>query len=258
MIQFKKALVASLVQHQKQFYFLLAALNLFALIVYLVIHIGVYGMHFFTPENNVLLKLFFTASCIAIALHAMGIFIILLEKFTVNRTPVFRKWKLTSVLLVILLLCFAACKQSFAVKGVMKDLTTGVKVSYSNMQPEEVVLVMNGEEIHHTDIPLGEQFTLINKNVKGLVQKNGRVSVGAALTITDTGGAVLLNEPDLFKNKESFEASDAQYLKCIISTGKPMKWDERYKVQVQFWDKWGSGKINNELTIYTNGEVSQE
>jgi hypothetical protein len=255
----KKAVAFALNTHHTQLYFLLGTINFMAFIVYIVVHTGVYGLTFqWEQEINVLPKLFFTASLIAVTLHLLALLVIGIEKIAARQNAAYQKIKFTTLVVFVLSLFIAACSQQPVVKGIMKDFNTGVKTTYQNLKPEEVVLVMNGEVIHHTDIPLGEQFTLVNKNVKGLVQKDGRVSIGTSLTISDTAGRVLLNEPDLFAGKASFPVEEARYLKCIVSTGKPMNWDEHYTVKVRFWDKWGQGKVDNEFTIFINGELSQE
>jgi hypothetical protein len=46
-----------------------------------------------------------------------------------------------------------------------------------------------------------------------------------------------------------FDAQDATYLKCTVSTGQPMAWEEKYTVQATFWDKYGDGRITNEVVI---------
>jgi hypothetical protein len=110
-------------------------------------------------------------------------------------------------------------------------------------------MVMNGEVIGHTDIPLGEEFIIVNKDVRGLVTKAGKVSVGCSLVITDKKNNILLKDQDLFKNVNGIDVEKAKYLKCIVSTGKPMEWEEEYNVHVVFWDKWGQGKIVNDVSI---------
>ncbi|CAN5774658.1 hypothetical protein BH10BAC3_BH10BAC3_05170 [soil metagenome] len=133
--------------------------------------------------------------------------------------------------------------------GVKKDFNTGLSASYTNMEPEKVFLVMNDEVLNHTDIPLGESFLLVDDGIKGMQVKNGKVTVGCALQITDSSGKVLLDEKDLFIGHDSFEEKDAKMLKCTVNTGAPMQWDEKYNVLVVFWDKNGTGKIENKVTI---------
>lgn len=108
---------------------------------------------------------------------------------------------------------------------------------------------MNDEVLNHTDIPIGEKFFLINDNVKGLKEKDGKISVGCSLKITDQKGKVLLDEKDLFKGEDVFKKEDAKMLRCTINTGDPMQWEEKYDVQVKFWDKYGDGYIENKVTI---------
>ena len=150
------------------------------------------------------------------------------------------------------LLCISilpACDGSVAVVGVKKDLNTGLSSSYKNMEPQKVYLLMNGEELGHTDIPIGETFYVINDNINGLVEKDGKVAVGCALKITDKTGKVLLEEADLFKGQDIFEPDSARQLRCAVTTGKPMEWEEQYHVLVKFWDKNADGSIENKVTI---------
>lgn len=103
--------------------------------------------------------------------------------------------------------------------------------------------------LNHTDIPLGESFIILNEKVKGFTVKDGKVSVGCALTITDKSGKALLSEPDLFKGNDVFKKDSLDYLRCTVNTGKPMEWEQNYDVSVLFTDKYGNGKIENKVTI---------
>ena len=149
---------------------------------------------------------------------------------------------------VVLITFLSACNSKVSM-GVKKDLNTGLYSSYVNMEPEKVFLVMNNEVLNHTDIPLGESFLLVNDGVSGLQEKNGKVNVGCSLQIADSGGKLLLDEKDLFEGHDEFEPKDAKMLKCTVSTGVPMKWEEKYNVTVVFWDKNSGGKIENKVTI---------
>lgn len=150
------------------------------------------------------------------------------------------------ILLITMLTVFTGCHYS---AGVKKDLRTGLSSSYKNMEPEKVFLVMNEEVLTHTDIPLGEKFMVINENVKGLEEREGKISLGCSLKITDQKGNVLLEAKDLFEGKELFKPEDASMLKCTVTTGDPMEWEKQYDIQVVFWDKYGDGKIENKVTI---------
>ena len=157
-------------------------------------------------------------------------------------------YKLVKVIpVVVFSLLFFSCKYKLA--GVKKDLATGLVTSYKEIQPAKAMLVMNNEVINHTDIPIGEKFVVINDGVEGLAVKNDKVKVGCYLKITDTSGAILLEEKDLFAGNDEFSPADARMLKCTVTTGEPMKWEENYKVFVSFWDKQGKGRIDNTVTI---------
>ena len=156
-----------------------------------------------------------------------------------------RLFTIIPALLVILLVY--GCKHNLA--GVKKDLATGLVTSYKEIEPGKAILVMNDEVINHTDIPIGEKFVVINDGVDGLVIKNDKVKVGCYLKIADESGNVLLEEKDLFAGNDEFSPKDARLLKCTVSTGEPMKWEENYKVLVSFWDKQGKGRIDNTVTI---------
>ncbi|MBC7886410.1 MAG: hypothetical protein H7Z13_00870 [Ferruginibacter sp.] len=157
-------------------------------------------------------------------------------------------FKKISVLFIPALLLYACNGQPLA--GISKDLNTGMVTSYSKIKPANTVIIMNEEKLGHTQIPLGEKFVVVNENVKGLVVKNDKISIGCSLRITDSKGNELLNEADLFKNNAGiYNKEDAEYLKCTVNTGKPMDFDQEYKVAVKFWDKYGSGTIENSFTI---------
>lgn len=160
------------------------------------------------------------------------------------------KWNYVSVPIVAILvaLMFASCGNS-PVAGFKKNMNTGMVTNYKGLAPESAMLVMNKEEINHTDIPLGEEFVLMNNGVKGFTLENNKAKIGCSLKISDKKGQVLLNEQDLFKGHDSFSPEDAANLRCTITTGAPMKSEEFYDVVVVFKDKLGEGNIENKFTI---------
>lgn len=155
--------------------------------------------------------------------------------------------RLTIITGLLVVLLVYGCKHKLA--GVKKDLATGLVTSYKEIEPAKAMLVMNDEAINHTDIPIGEKFIVINEGVDGLVEKNDKVKVGCYLRIADKSGNILLEEKDLFAGNDEFSPKDARMLKCTVTTGEPMKWEENYNVLVSFWDKQGTGRIDNTVTI---------
>ncbi|MET0464809.1 MAG: hypothetical protein ABW007_16725 [Chitinophagaceae bacterium] len=153
------------------------------------------------------------------------------------------------VIVILLSTSLYACKFPMR-KGFSIDGTTGLRVKYDGISTDNSKLVMNGEVLNHTDIPLGENFTLINNGIGGLTVKDKQVSVGCSLTITDTAGKAIFSDPDLFAAHGLFNKDSVQYLQCKVNTGSPMASDEQYVVNVTFWDKYGNGKIENSVRIH--------
>jgi hypothetical protein len=117
------------------------------------------------------------------------------------------------------------------------------------MSTETAEMVMDGGELNNSEVPLGASFAIVNDHVRGLVTKNDKYSIGCSLTITDKQGAKLLDLPDLFKGNDIFDLDKAGRLKCTVNTGNPMQKGELYTVTVVFSDKYGTGKIENQVTI---------
>jgi hypothetical protein len=142
-----------------------------------------------------------------------------------------------------------ACETKLHV-GIKKDAGNGITTSWNNLEPKEVLRVMNGERVSHNQVVLGESFAVINQGVEGLTVKEGKVSVGCSLLITDSSGKKILSENDLFKGNDTWDKDNARELKCTINTGKPMDWDQDYHIVVTFWDKYGKGKLENRLIAH--------
>ena len=164
--------------------------------------------------------------------------------------PFPRNYSLVGIifLCIVIFLSLLSCGGSLKV-GIKKDLSTGMVATYKNLEPGDIYLVMNGEVLNHTDIPLGESFLLVNSDIQGLHEIGGKVSLGCSLTIMDQDGLKVLEEKDLFAGRDIFDENEVDYLKCTINTGQPMQWEENYRVVATFWDKFGDGRITNEVSI---------
>lgn len=222
------------------------------LFIYAAVRIIFFDFPFeWAEETMLVVKMMITgasfAACISgILLLADGIHYAFIKWRTLHFTLIAKRMAIAMLLLIILI---SACNAQPPAVGTVKDISTGLTATYKKIKPSKVLLVMNDEEIHHTDIPIGESFMLVNNGIKGLTVKNSKVSVGCGLTIKDKAGKILLQSDDLFKGCDILDKDSADYLKCIVHTGKPMKWEEKYYVTVIFWDKYGSGKIENKVTI---------
>ena len=194
-----------------------------------------------------------TVSGIAGGLFLLGRFLSFFETHWYRRPG---HQALPAILLAAAGLVLTGCDQTTvstkvkgAVQGTINQPSTGLKANYRNMETENIKLVMNEEVLGHTDIPLGEKFYIINEGVKGLQEKEGQVSVGCSLQITDENGTVLMNEADLFAANDVFNKDSATLLRCAVSTGLPMESENFYLVKARFWDKYGEGFIENAVRI---------
>jgi hypothetical protein len=149
---------------------------------------------------------------------------------------------------IVVSFLFTACEGQLQF-GIMKDAGNGITTTYTNMEPGHVLRIMNGEVISHNQVVLGDKFAVINQHVKGLVVKEGKISIGCSLLITDKKGKKVLFEADLFKDNAVMDKDNAKELRCTISTGSPMDWQQEYNIVVTFWDKYGKGKLENKLDI---------
>jgi len=237
--------------HLKLFRMLLIVSNAVGLFLYGFLHFIFFDFPFNGNEEiQTLLKLFTVASIFAASISLLVLlsdaaeFVIRRKKQLLVTVYV----KTVAVALIAIIILLNACNTAVTA-GIKKDFNTGLSSTYTGMEPEKAFLVMNNEVLNHTDIPLGESFLVVNDNIKGLQTKNGKVTVGCSLKISDSQGKVLLEEKDLFAGHDEFDEKDAKMLKCTVNTGKPMQWEEKYDVAVIFWDKNDKGKIENKFSI---------
>lgn len=224
--------------------------NLAALTIYLLVRTLFHDYHIrMSEEIEIFSTTMLIGTLLGSALFALYFLTAIAELLLNNSLSfVLPRKVLACVMAAVVVLTFVSCNGQVSA-GIKKDLTTGLTAKYSNLEPGKVMLVMNDEILRHTDIPLGERFVLVNDNVKGLKEKDGNVSVGCSLVIKDKNGNELLNEPDLLKGDAGVFSKDITYLKCTVDTGEPMQWEETYAVNVVFWDKNGTGKIENTVNI---------
>lgn len=228
-----------------------AAGTLFAISVYLWVRILLHDIPFEIMEETSMLLQMILTSCAVVALctgsfYSMSFMIAKRNKIVAKLKPM--KYQLTQLLILVVIAGVLAGCNAYA-QGIKKDMNTGMVTHYKGLVVEDAQIVMNNEVLGHTDIPIGESFVIINQGIKGLTVKSDKVSVGCSLTITDKNGNVLLSEPDLFKGNDVLDKNKAEYLKCTVNTGAPMEWEEKYNVKVVFTDKYGTGTIENNVTI---------
>ncbi|MCF3110925.1 hypothetical protein LL912_19220 [Niabella sp. CC-SYL272] len=220
----------------------------FSLPVYGALRLVFYGMDFSPLEDLRILCNYIGTGWLLTTLPALaGVpFVKWARLFMKSRVQTSRRGWLQTALVAILLAGFLYSCQA---QPTGMQPGTGLVTQWKGITTAKSRVIMNKEVLGHHDIPLGASFEIINTGVKGLVAKGGKVSVGCALTISDSKGKVLMNEPDLFAGADIFDARQLDYLRCTVNTGKPMDWEQEYKVRVRFWDKFGKGVLTNTMTI---------
>lgn len=237
--------------HVRIFKGIFIASNATALLLFIFLRILFYNTPITLEEDMLaLLNTLIIGSVVALGLYMILLIIEIADHiFSKKEMRLLPALQVVGISIFSILLVYLSSCNVGVVSGVHKDFNTGVTTHYKNMEAGKTLLIMNNEVLNHTDIPLGENFILINDEVKGLVEKDGKVSAGCELNIKDKQGNQLLHEADLFKGEDVFLKENATALKCTISTGKPMKWEELYDVTVTFWDKYGTGKLENKFSI---------
>ncbi|PZR29612.1 MAG: hypothetical protein DI535_02565 [Citrobacter freundii] len=220
-----------------------------AIVVFAWVRLLFFEVPFSPAEDSLTLCKTILIAWLIMAVFRITWYLLLLAASALRPALIRRSGELRWMILLILSVSLYACQAQPPLKGFTVDGSTGLSVRYDGMSTADSRMVMNGEVLNHTDIPLGEKFTIINDGIKGLTVKGQKVSVGCSLMITDTTGKTILSEPDLFAKHEDFSKDSVQYLQCKVDTGAPMEWDELYIVKVIFWDKNGKGRIENSVRI---------
>jgi hypothetical protein len=234
--------------HRRLFGNVWSVVSLASLLLYAVVRILFSEFPISMNEDlHMLLQVIRISGFISLAIYILLIAVYWIEQQKIRRLT----WRTVRIPLITLALLawLVSCQRKQTI-GVLTDASIGMNTQYKNLEPANLRLVMNQAEIHHTDIPLGETVQLQAEQVQGFVLKNGQATIGCSLTITDEQGRILMQEPDLFAGHEQYSATDAQLLRCSISTGAPMQYDQTYTAAVRFWDKQGDGTIQTTFPIH--------
>ncbi len=129
-----------------------------------------------------------------------------------------------------------SCGGGFS-KGVKKDLSTGLTSTYNGFAVADIYLVVDDNKLSGNKIALGKKIELIADGVDYYEAKDGKVSPGCLIILTDKAGKELLNLPDAFAEQPALDKDKAASLKATITTGNPMEVGETYHLYVRFFDK---------------------
>ncbi len=162
-------------------------------------------------------------------------------------------------------LCLAAvsvlafCNSNFSI-GFKTDLFTGLKVSYKGLSVEESYLSVNQEKLKKNEVDMGDKVFLYLREVQGFVEKEGRVYLGASMTVTGSGGETVIDRKDLYAQFDGSGVSpaDAKFLSLALLVGDPMAVGKTYLWKTRIWDKNGKGEITSEVKVRVNPGVESK
>jgi hypothetical protein len=151
--------------------------------------------------------------------------------------------KFTLLLLVASAFMLWTCNFS---AGTNKDLRTGLSFSYNGFSVDEVLLVgADNTAMSNNEVQLNTEVAIVVQGLQNYELKDDKAFPGLMLSVTDSRGAFVINEADLFAESSGYPAADAAVLRGTVTIGDPMKAGETYHVKMRIWDK---NKPENELT----------
>jgi hypothetical protein len=130
--------------------------------------------------------------------------------------------------------------------GTNKDFATGLSYSYNGFAVEEVLLVgPDNTAMSDNKISLNTQIAIVVQGLSNYELKDEKAFPGLMLVLTDSKGAPVINETDLFADSQGYSPADAAVLRGSVTVGEPMKSGDTYHLKMRVWDK---NKPENELT----------
>ena len=147
---------------------------------------------------------------------------------------------------IAILLLFYSCET-----GVKKDLITGLKVINNNLSYEQALIYEDGKRTNVTEFTTGSVLEFHLDGVSGFKEEEGRVFIGAAMTIINQENVEILHYPDLFEefDKTGVSPIDARQLSLTLKIKSPLEAGHKYIWKARVWDKKGSGEITSEMEI---------
>ena len=154
--------------------------------------------------------------------------------------------KKKSLLMVLSVILMFGCTV-----GVKKDLMTGLKITNKNLSYEDAYLSSKNQKLSNPELPMNAEVNLVILGMSGFMEKNGKVYIGAAITVTDKEQKKIIEYPDLFASYDStgISPTDAKQITLTLTTGSPMTTGTKYLWKSRIWDKNGKGELMSELEV---------
>jgi hypothetical protein len=133
--------------------------------------------------------------------------------------------------------------------GVKKDLGTGLKVSNTDLTFNETALIIDSVKISTNEFPMNKDIFYEISGLKGFKEKNGKVYIGASITVLDDQNKSVLDYADLFSkyDEEGLDAINVGHVTLKLKTGPPLLTGKKYIWKTRVWDKNSKGEVKSEM-----------
>lgn len=163
------------------------------------------------------------------------------------------KYKLLSI--TLLLSCLLSCQTN---KSVKKDFTTGLSSIGDGISCDEVYLSDGDKRLQRNTFTYGETFNLNFENISGFEKIDNNVFPGMELLVIGQQGDTIMHNPDLYSNI-GVDISPL-LLQAEITAANPIHSNKTYTLNVNIWDKKGTGTYKSEMdfTVAPNTNIEVE
>ncbi|ASO05437.1 hypothetical protein [Arenibacter algicola] len=165
------------------------------------------------------------------------------------------KYKLLSF--ALLLSCLSSCQTN---KSVKKDLVTGLISQGDGISCDEVQLSDGNKILQRNTFIYGEIFHLNYNNISGFEKVDNNVFPGMELLVTGQKGDTIMHNPDLYSSSSNGIDITPLLLQAKITTANPIHSNNTYTLNVNIWDKKGTGTFKSELdfSVAANSHIEVE
>lgn len=133
-----------------------------------------------------------------------------------------------------------------------KESTLNITHNEKELSFNNVFVVLWDDTLKNNIITLDSTAEMQFMGTTGFNIYEGKAFVGASMSVSDSTGAILFKNEDLFIDYDTIGFDSAlvsERIGIFIETGHPMVKGGIYKWCSKIWDKKGTGEINAELLI---------
>lgn len=165
------------------------------------------------------------------------------------------KYKILSI--TLLLSCLLSCQTN---KSVKKDLITGLISQGDGISCDEVHLSEGNKRVQRNTFTYGEKFHLNFDNISGFEKIGNNVFPGMELLVTGQKGDTIMHNPDLYSNSNTGVDISPLLLQAKITAANPIHSNNTYTLNVNIWDKKGTGTFKSEMdfSVTPNNHIEVE